>query len=130
MRILLWHGYLLGGTGSNVYTRALAREWSNAGHDVTVFSQEPEPGLYNLGGAVTVRPDVGGLLPVFVLDRYEGYDVRRVQDCSRAELDTCETPTNHVADCGDVSCVRQMVRCSVCIDDSKLVLCSRHMVAL
>ena len=25
MRILLWHGYLLGGTGSNVYTRALAR---------------------------------------------------------------------------------------------------------
>ena len=27
MRILLWHGYLLGGTGSNVYTRALAREW-------------------------------------------------------------------------------------------------------
>ena len=24
MRILLWHGYLLGGTGSNVYTRALA----------------------------------------------------------------------------------------------------------
>ena len=36
MRILLWHGYLLGGTGSNVYTRALAREWSRAGHDVTV----------------------------------------------------------------------------------------------
>ena len=28
MRILLWHGYLLGGTGSNVYTRTLAREWS------------------------------------------------------------------------------------------------------
>ena len=31
MRILLWHGYLLGGTGSNVYTRALAREWSRRG---------------------------------------------------------------------------------------------------
>ena len=30
MRILVWHGYLLGGTGSNVYTRALAREWSRA----------------------------------------------------------------------------------------------------
>ena len=27
VRILLWHGYLLGGTGSNVYTRQLAREW-------------------------------------------------------------------------------------------------------
>ena len=87
MRILLWHGYLLGGTGSNVYTRMLAREWSNAGHDVTVLSQEPHPERFDLGSATSVRPDVGGLLPVFVLDRYEGYDVRLVQDCSRAELD-------------------------------------------
>lgn len=88
MRILLWHGYLLGGTGSNVYTRMLAREWSRAGHDVTVLSQESQPEAYDLGGATTLRPDVGGLLPVFVLDRYEGYDVRRVQECSRSELDT------------------------------------------
>jgi glycosyltransferase involved in cell wall biosynthesis len=87
IKILLWHGYLLGGTGSNVYTRALAREWTRAGHDVTVFSQEPQPEQYDLGGARTVRPDVGGLLPVFVLDRYEGYDVRLLQDCARAELD-------------------------------------------
>src|SRR4029079_10197168 len=28
-----------------------------------------------------------GLLPVFVLDRYEGYEVRRLPDCTRAELD-------------------------------------------
>ena len=76
VKILLWHGYLLGGTGSNVYTRALAREWTRAGHDVTVFSQEPQPELYDLGGAGVVRPDVGGLLPVFVLDRYEGYEVQ------------------------------------------------------
>ncbi len=87
MKILLWHGYLLGGTGSNVYTRALAREWTRAGHDVTVLSQEPHPELYDLGGATFVRPDVGGLLPTFVLDRYEGYEVKLVQDCSRAELD-------------------------------------------
>jgi len=87
MRILLWHGYLLAGTGSNVYTRQLAREWSWAGHEVVVVSQEPQPERYDLGGAATVRPDVGGLLPVFVLDRYEGYEVRRVPDCTRAELD-------------------------------------------
>ena len=87
MRILLWHGYLLGGTGSNVYTRALAREWARAGHDVTVLSQEPRPERYDLGGAATVRPDAGGLLPVFVLDGYEGYEVKLVQDCSRAELE-------------------------------------------
>jgi glycosyltransferase involved in cell wall biosynthesis len=87
VRILLWHGYLLGGTGSNVYTRQLAREWSRAGHDVTVLSQEPHPEQYDLGGADVVRPDVGGLLPVFVLDRYEGYEVRLLQDCARDELD-------------------------------------------
>ena len=88
MRIYVWHGYLLGGTGSNIYTRQLAREWSRMGHDVTVFSQEPRPERFDLGGADVVRPDVGGLLPVFVLDRYEGYEVKRVQDCSREELDT------------------------------------------
>ncbi len=87
MRILLWHGYLLGGTGSNVYTRMLAREWSRAGHDVVVLSQEAEPERYDLGGARTVRPEVGGLLPVFVVDRYPGYEVKRVQDCTRAELE-------------------------------------------
>ena len=86
MRILLWHGYLLGGTGSNVYTRQLARAWMQAGHDVTVFSQEPHPAAYDLGGARVVRPDVGGLLPVFVLDRYEGYEVKLVGDCSADEL--------------------------------------------
>jgi glycosyltransferase involved in cell wall biosynthesis len=86
VRILLWHGYLLGGTGSNVYTRQLAREWSRAGHDVVVLSQEPNPDRFDLGGARTIRPDVGGLLPVFVLDRYEGYEVKLLQDCSPAEL--------------------------------------------
>ncbi len=88
VRILLWHGYLLGGTGSNVYTRALAREWSRAGHDVTVLSQESRPDAYDLGRAETFRPDIGGFLPVFVLDRYHGYDdVRRLPDCSRDELE-------------------------------------------
>ena len=88
MRIFVWHGYLLGGTGSNIYARQLSREWSREGHDVTVFSQEPHPERFDLGGAVTAKPDVGGLLPVFVLDRYEGYEVKRVQDCSRDELET------------------------------------------
>ncbi|HEX6867356.1 MAG TPA: glycosyltransferase, partial [Candidatus Limnocylindrales bacterium] len=87
MRILLWHGYLLGGTGSNVYTQQLARAWKRAGHDVTVFSQDPRPGEHDLGGARVVRPDVGGLLPVFVLDRYEGYEVKLVQDCRPDELE-------------------------------------------
>ncbi len=85
MRILLWHGYLLGGTGSNVYTRALAREWSRAGHDVVVVCQEPNPERYDLGGAKVFRPNVGGLLPVFVLDRYEGLEAKLLQDFTQAE---------------------------------------------
>jgi glycosyltransferase involved in cell wall biosynthesis len=85
MKILLWHGYLLGGTGSNVYTRALAREWSHAGHELVVFSQDPSPEQYDLGGAESVRPDIGRLLPVFVLDHYEGFDARPLPELSVAE---------------------------------------------
>ena len=87
MRIFIWHGYLLAGTGSNIFARELARQWQSAGHDVTVFSQDPHPEQYDLGGAATVRPDVGGLLPVFVIDEYDGYRVQRVQDTTREELD-------------------------------------------
>lgn len=87
MRILLWHGYLLGGTGSNVYSRSLARAWSRNGHDVTVFSQDPHPEEFDLGGAATVRPDIDGQLPVFVLDHYDGLDARLVQDFTQAERD-------------------------------------------
>ena len=86
MRILLWHGYLLGGTGSNVYTRSLAREWSRAGHEVTVVCQEQAPELYDLGAATVVRPELpGGLLPVFVLDDYPGLEARLLQDFSGEE---------------------------------------------
>ncbi|MCC6222646.1 MAG: glycosyltransferase family 4 protein [Thermoleophilia bacterium] len=85
MKILLWHGYLLGGTGSNIYTRSLARAWSRLGHDVVVFCQDPHPERHDLGGATVVRPEIGGVLPVFVVDRYEDLEARRVQDLSPAE---------------------------------------------
>jgi len=81
MRIAIWHGYLLGGTGSNVYTRALAREWSSLGHDVTVVCQERHAERYDLGGARVIVPDLPDrLLPVFVLDEYEGLEARLLQD--------------------------------------------------
>jgi glycosyltransferase involved in cell wall biosynthesis len=88
VRVLLWHGYLLGGTGSNVYTRALAREWSLAGHDVTVVCQERHPEEYDLGGARVVVPELpGGLLPTFILDRYEGLEARLLVDFTVQERD-------------------------------------------
>jgi glycosyltransferase involved in cell wall biosynthesis len=85
VKVLIWHGYLLAGTGSNVYTRSLARAWARAGHEVVVLAQEPHPERYDLGGATVVRPDAGTLLPVFVLDRYEGFEARRLPDLTVAE---------------------------------------------
>jgi glycosyltransferase involved in cell wall biosynthesis len=85
LKILLWHGYLLGGTGSNVYTRSLARVWSGQGHEVVVFCQDPDPGRFDLGGARVVRPGIGGLLPVFVLDRYPDLEPRLLQDLTPAQ---------------------------------------------
>jgi glycosyltransferase involved in cell wall biosynthesis len=86
MRILLWHGYLLGGTGSNVYTRAIAREWARAGHEVVVLCQEPEPERFDLAGAQVLRPRLpDALLPVFVLDRYPGLAARLLPELTSAE---------------------------------------------
>jgi glycosyltransferase involved in cell wall biosynthesis len=85
MRIVVWHGYLLGGTGSNVYTRALAREWSRAGHDVTVLAQEPHADRFDLAGATILQPELDGPLPVFVLDRYEGHEPKLLQDFTPEE---------------------------------------------
>jgi glycosyltransferase involved in cell wall biosynthesis len=85
VKILLWHGYLLGGTGSNVYTRAIAREWSRGGHEVVVVCQEPHPEDYDLAGAQVVRPEIGSVLPVFVFDRYEGLEAKLLHDLTREE---------------------------------------------
>jgi glycosyltransferase involved in cell wall biosynthesis len=86
MKIVVWHGYLLSGTGSNIYTRALVREWSRAGHEVVVVCQEPNPEAHDLGGARVVRPDLPQkLLPVFVLDRYEGLTPKLLQDWTHDE---------------------------------------------
>src|SRR5947199_5801204 len=86
VRILLWHGYLLGGTGSNVYSRALAREWSNAGHEVVVVCQERAPEQFDIGSAQVIVPELpGGLLPVFAMDRYAGLNPKLLQDFSEDE---------------------------------------------
>lgn len=87
MRILIWHGYLLGGTGSNVYTRALARAWSLSGHEVVVLCQEPHPEDYDLGTARVVRPVLTGPLPVFVLDRYADARPQLLPEMSEADRD-------------------------------------------
>src|SRR5262245_10735551 len=85
MRILLWHGYLLEGTGSNIYTREVAREWARAGHEVVVFCQDPAPERFDLAGAEVVRPQLDTRLPTFVIDRYEGLEPVLLQDMPAEE---------------------------------------------
>jgi glycosyltransferase involved in cell wall biosynthesis len=89
MKLVLWHGYLLSGTGSNIYTQHVARAWGRLGHDVRVLCQEPHPELFELGSNVRViRPAIGPLLPTFVVDRYEGLEARHVADLTAGELDS------------------------------------------
>ena len=92
MRLILWHGYLLEGTGSNIYTQNIARAWGRLGHDVVVICQQRRAGRFDLGPRVrVVRPDVGPFLPTFVIDRYEGIEARHVADLTAAELDRYTT---------------------------------------
>jgi glycosyltransferase involved in cell wall biosynthesis len=110
VRVLIFHGYLLDGTGSNVYNARLAAALVRLGHDVHLLSQDRHPERQPFvdavadwdGGALRVRelgrprdgdgrctvyrPDIGGLLPVYVADRYEGIEARTFAQCSDLEV--------------------------------------------
>jgi len=110
VRILVFHGYLLDGTGSNVYNARLAAALAGLGHEVHLLCQDRHPERHSfvdavgdwdegslrvraLGGrtgergrCTVYRPDIGSLLPVYVADRYEGIQARTFADCSDAEV--------------------------------------------
>jgi glycosyltransferase involved in cell wall biosynthesis len=116
VRVLIFHGYLLDGTGSNVYNARLCEALVALGHEVHLLCQERHPdehvfvdaaGEWERGslavrqlsgpgartpararaGSCTVyRPDIGGLLPVYVADRYEGIEARTFPECSDAQI--------------------------------------------
>jgi glycosyltransferase involved in cell wall biosynthesis len=107
MRVLVFHGYLLRGTGSNVYNAELCAALARLGHTVDLLCQERRPrelhfvdaiGTWEGGQArvevirepvrVTVwRPEIGGLLPVYVRDRYEGIEARTFLECTDEEIE-------------------------------------------
>ena len=75
MRILIFHGYLLRGTGSNIYNASLVRALARLGHEVELLCQERSARELDLPDGVNVTvPDIGGVLPVYVADRYEGFE--------------------------------------------------------
>lgn len=95
--ICILHGYLLEGSGSNLWTRAIVQALCRAGHGVQLVCQEPHPDIYDFvsaayvhesDGSVTVlferetpfagrcvmhKPRLGDTLPVYVGDRYEEF---------------------------------------------------------
>src|SRR4051794_35228216 len=106
VRVLIFHGYLLRGTGSNVYNAKLAEALRRGGHEVHLLCQEPSPadlswvdavGTWRDGElevevlrepvrATVYRPPIGRLLPVYVADRYEGFDAKPLPDTTDSEL--------------------------------------------
>src|ERR1700742_2945736 len=84
MRVLIFHGYMLRGTGSNIYNANLAPALARLGHEVHLLSQDRE---VELPGVHQHRPKIDGLLPVYVKDPYEGYEVKAFPELSEAELD-------------------------------------------
>lgn len=91
------HGYLLEGSGSNIWTRNICEALARAGINAALICQERHPEHYEfienavfhpLKGANTEarketlfpgkiqlhRIDIGKTLPVFVRDKYEGFE--------------------------------------------------------
>jgi len=66
MRLALFHGYELAGSGSNEYTRYLARALADAGHEVHVLCREPGPGaLAGVVDAAVAWEAAGGQRAIF-----------------------------------------------------------------
>ena len=110
MRVLIFHGYLLRGTGSNIYNANLARALAGLGHEVHLLCQDLDAarlewvdavGRWSAGeleverlrgpsgaGSVTAYlPEIGGLLPLYVQDAYEGFEARVFDELSDAEIE-------------------------------------------
>lgn len=90
----LLHGYLLEGSGSNLWTRAIVRALAQSGEEVHLVCQEMRPQDYDFisaayrhtadgqihslfnraspypGAVICHQPDIGRLLPVYVRDHY------------------------------------------------------------
>jgi glycosyltransferase involved in cell wall biosynthesis len=83
MKILLFHGYMLRGTGSNIYSANLARAMAHLGHEVHLLCQDRQ---VQLEGVQIHNPDIHGLLPVYVKDPYEGFEVKAFPELTDEEL--------------------------------------------
>ena len=95
--ICILHGYLLEGSGSNLWTRCVVESLCMEGHTVQLVCQEPYPERYDCiaeayryhldgtvetilsravpypGKCIMHKPQLGDTLPVYVWDKYDEY---------------------------------------------------------
>jgi len=112
MHIAITHGYILQGTGSNLYVQNLCCELCCAGHTISLFCQESSPEQLDFvaeavdfdeanekhtrfnreteytGKCTFYRPNIGKLLPVYVYDDYAGFVVKEYTELTVEEIET------------------------------------------
>jgi glycosyltransferase involved in cell wall biosynthesis len=111
--ICILHGYLLEGSGSNLWTRCVVESLCEEGHTVQLVCQEPYPERYDCiaefwrygedgraqqvfsravpypGRCIMHKPQLGDTLPVYVWDRYDEYpNVVPLVNLSDAEIES------------------------------------------
>jgi glycosyltransferase involved in cell wall biosynthesis len=110
MRLLMTHGYMLTGTGSNIYVQNLCRALVREGHAIYLLCQDRYPLAHDFvdeharvdgnsieelgaqetpypGRCVVYNPEIGDLLPVYVYDDYPGWRVKAFLDLTDEELE-------------------------------------------
>jgi glycosyltransferase involved in cell wall biosynthesis len=109
VRVLIFHGYLLRGTGSNIYNANLARALARLGHEVHLLCQDRSweaPEVSGSGSVTVHNPDIGRVLPVYVADAYDGFDAKTYPELTDEELEhylranveaVCSAPAPDVA---------------------------------
>jgi glycosyltransferase involved in cell wall biosynthesis len=90
VKVLIFHGYLLRGTGSNIYNASLCQALVRLGHEVHLLCQERDTAdLEFVDGerCIVYNPDIGRVLPVYVADTYEGFDAVPFAELDDAALE-------------------------------------------
>lgn len=112
MRIGIVHGYLLNGTGSNLYVQNLCRQFCEMGHDVILFCQDKELDNYDFiesgyelnkentklkkiylkktlysGKCMCINPNIGQILPVYVSDDYKGFEALELTKINKENIE-------------------------------------------
>ncbi len=110
--LCILHGYLLEGSGSNLWTRCVVESLCSEGHTVQLVCQEPYPERYDCiaeayryhldgtvetlfsrdvpypGRCIMHKPMLGDTLPVYVWDKYDEYsNVVPMVNLSDAEIE-------------------------------------------